>query len=162
MQNHSNNAPFGALGKQTSGLSKTCDSNIECYSTANKFITAYTIHVKAKGWKSLSSRSRFVKLHIPALTEEALQGSVISVYMQEQDRCAQLPFSYYQRRKAVSIKALFSREKLLIRIIGSFILNVNSRFTFKLLVSAPDLSKRYRELDWQNYEALKQAFKLVE
>jgi|GEM_PF-2645356 len=115
--------------------------------------------VNARNWQRISATDRYVGLDIPAITDKILkQGSVI-IYLCEAEKTVSLPFTYYQVRRAMLFQPSYEKGWAYINILGNFIQNIHSTYTFRILVINEKGLRQFRDLNWYDYEEVKMILK---
>ncbi|MCC6370974.1 MAG: hypothetical protein IT236_08220 [Bacteroidia bacterium] len=120
----------------------------------------YSFSVRAKEWKLLPSSIRIADVTINAINSEIKQTGQVMVFLGAAEKYVKLPFKYYQLRKILSIRASFSPQRVIIKISGKFILNVNSSFNFMVVVLSANVPHAYRQFNWTNFENIRTRFKI--
>ena len=126
----------------------------------DEFISVHTVTVSARNWRNLSSTDRFIDITLPAITQNVLETGIVSVYLNEAGKYLALPFTYYQGRRAMSFQPSYEIGHLYINILGNFVININSSYSFKIIIADSSGLKNLKELNWQNYNEIKAALKL--
>jgi hypothetical protein len=121
----------------------------------NKFAKQFTFTVNARNWRRLSSIDRYVQISAPDITSEIMQHGAVIIYLNESGKKVALPFTYYQVRRAMSFQPSYEEGFVYVNILGNFILNVSTSYTFNVLVINAKGLSHFKNLDWHNYDEVK-------
>ena len=136
---------------------KKSGKKMQIDSIAKTDVRSYTFIVSAKDWQTVNNTDRFVDINVPTITKTILNKGCVTIYLIQEDKYLALPFNYYQIRKIISFQPSYEPGHAYINIYGNFVLNVNTHYKFKLLVVSPQELLKNKNLDWQNYCAVKKA-----
>lgn len=127
-----------------------------------KFISIYSFRVNPHSWKPISLTKRFAEVEISSLSKDHLEHGKVIVFMEELGQKAALPFNYYQLRRVVLIKNSFELGKIYVHILGEFILNTHSSFSFKVILVEKQGYLKHAAIKWENYRSILKAFRIRE
>lgn len=122
---------------------------------ACKEVKLFSFTVQAKQWKRLSGVDRFAEIGISAITSSVIESGSVILYLNESGKDVSLPFTFYQSRRAMSFRPSYKEGRVYINILGNFIVNVHDQYTFKALVVDSFGLKKFRKVNWYNYEEVK-------
>lgn len=111
----------------------------------------FSFTVNARSWKELSALDRSIDVLIPEITDSIVKRGTVVIYLNEFKKHVPLPFTYYQMRHMVCFQPSYEPGHAYINILGNFIVNVNTTYTFNVLVVNPIAMTIFKETDWNNY-----------
>ena len=109
-------------------------------------------NVKAKDWRSVSGTDRFVKISVPAITDSVMKHGLVIIYLNEAGKNISLPFTYYQVRRAMSFQPSYEKGYAYVNVLGNFILNTSTSYTFRIFVLNPTTLKQFKQINWYNFD----------
>lgn len=122
----------------------------------------FSFTVNARNWKELSAFDRSIDVLIPEITDSIVKKGTVVMYLNELKKHVPLPFTYYQIRHMVCFQPSYEPGHAYINILGNFIINVNTSYTFKILVVNPKAMPIFKETDWNNYNQVITNLKISE
>lgn len=128
---------------------------------SNEYIQLLIFTVNARDWRKLSSTDLYVDASIPAVTNEIIKEGSVIVYLNEAGKNLSLPFTYYQVRRALSFQPSYEEGHVYINILGNFILSASTTYTFKILIIQGKGLKKFKGVNWYNYDDVKTALNLM-
>lgn len=126
---------------------------------AGAFFRLFTFTVTARQWRELSGTDRYVKVPLPDITRKIISDGAVIIYLNEADKNLSLPFTYYQVRRAMSFQPSYDEGHVYVNILGNFILNINSSYTFSVLVIDAAGLLRFKDVNWYNYNEVKRVLR---
>lgn len=111
----------------------------------------FSFTATARNWKEMSAFDRSIAIKIPEITDSIVKKGTVVIYLNELKKHVPLPFTYYQIRHMVCFQPSYEQGRAYINILGNFIINVNTSYTFKILVVTPKAIGIFKETDWNNY-----------
>lgn len=159
------------MGVILTGLALTAceDGGRACYGAApeikaekeysDEFLEVFRFTVKARNWQSVSSSDRFAEVSLPAITDSIIREGAVMVYLHEAAKCVALPFTYYQMRRATLFEPSYEEGRVYVNILGNFILNVSTSYTFSVFVIRAAGLRKYKYLDWRSFEEARQTLR---
>lgn len=115
-------------------------------------LSIFSFRVRAREWRRLSSVEREVEVPVPAISAEIMSRGSVMVYLSEGARHLALPFTYYQVGRASFFQPSYEEGKVVLTILGHFILNVNAGYTFRVVVVSGERLARSGNGNWSNYD----------
>lgn len=117
----------------------------------NELAKVFSCTVNARNWKALSTFDRSIDILIPDITDTIVKQGTVLIYLNEFKKFVPLPFTYCQIRHMVCFQPSYEPGHAYINILGNFIINVNTSYTFKILVVNPEATAIFKDTDWNNY-----------
>lgn len=130
--------------------------------TETDFVQVFSFTVTARNWKEVSAFDRSIDIMIPEITDSVVKKGTVIFYLNELKKHVPLPFTYYQIRHMVCFQPSYEPGHAYINILGNFIININSSYTFKILVVNPKAMAIFKETDWNNYSQVMTHLKISE
>ncbi len=114
----------------------------------------FSCTVANRSWEKLSAFDRCLDISIPEITASVADKGAVFVYMSELGKHISLPLTYYQLKYRVCFLPSYSKGHVYINILGNFIINVRTNYTFKILILDHVIVKELKDLDWRDYDAV--------
>lgn len=121
---------------------------------ARESFKLFSCAAATRHWEKLSAFDRCLDIPIPEITASVTEKGAVFVYLSELEKHISLPLTYYQLRHSVSFQPSYSAGHVYINILGNFIINVRTNYTFKILIVEPLPMKELKDLDWRDYDAV--------
>jgi hypothetical protein len=128
---------------------------------ASRSFHLYDLTVTARQWHKLSNTDRYLAVRVPTITSKIIKKGAVIIYLNEAGKNLALPFTYYQLRKAMSFQPSYDEGHVYINILGNFILNVHTSYSFSILVIDADGLLQFKNVDWYNYAEVKKILGLT-
>lgn len=117
-------------------------------------ITLISCTAHSRHWEKLSAFDRCLDIPVPEITTSVAEKGAVLAYMSELGKQIPLPLTYYQLRYSACFQPSYGIGHVYINILGNFIVNVNTNYTFKILIIEPVLVKELKDADWRDYGAV--------